>query len=118
MELLFQNNVPTILRSLDCLDTILGILLNIFLVIELESLKKPLLKKMEIPSSYLYLPVSQMLVCKYMYFKGTKLRNAKVFFFFIFRSNFMFMVRSVSYLKHFQINGLQTYVAVFNNYEI
>lgn len=40
MELLFQNNVPTILRSLDCLDTILGILLNIFLVIELESLKK------------------------------------------------------------------------------
>ena len=41
------------------------------------------------------------------FYKGTRIRNAKVIHFFIFRSNLVFMVRSVSPLKHFQINGLK-----------
>lgn len=42
-----------------------------------------------------------------MFLKGTRLRNAKVINYFYFQKQFCFMVRSVSKLKHFQINGLK-----------
>lgn len=50
----------------------------------------------------------------YMFFyKGTRIRNAKVINFF-FRSKLAFMVRSVSTLKHFQINGLKDKLLLFS----